>query len=328
MELEIRKYSIEYEEEWDHFVLEESINGTILQTQKFLSYHPENRFEDFSVMLYNKSKLIGVIPACLIREEKMLFYSHGGSTFGGLILDNKNYKGNIVIDILDKLEEYLSGFNISKIILKITSNIFCKKDPALLEYILRIKGYQNHEELSTLIDFSAYDKEIFPNIVQSKRSAIRQNIKKGLTFKEIDMESQIYDFYTVLTENLKKYDTKPVHTFSELLALKDNYLKDKVKFFAVFLEEKLVAGSMIFDFGKVLHTQYLAADATFQSYQPMSVLYFCLIKFAYESGYEKLSWGISTESKGEVLNETLLAFKESFGSTYSMNRTYYKEIMD
>lgn len=325
MDLTFKRYTKEYEEKWDTFISEKSINGTILQTQKFLNYHKEGRFEDFSIMVYYKNNIICVIPACLTKENGIkIFNSHPGSTFGGLVLDGKYYKGNIILEIVDKLENFLVEFGISKLVLKLTSTIFCKRDPALLEYILRYRGYKNFDELSTFIDLKTCNPEIFPNIVQSKRSAIRQNIKKGLVFKELLEEQEIDKFYNILTVTLQKYNARPVHDFEELLILKDKYLKGKVKFWGIMLDNTIIAGSMTFQFNNVLHTQYLAADTSYQKYQPMSVLYYYLIKYAYDHNYDKLSWGISTEDKGSILNETLLAFKESFGSNYSMNRTYYK----
>ena len=51
-----------------------------------------------------------------------------------------------------------------------------------------------------------------------------------------------------------------------------------------------------------------------------------MIKVAKDSGFEYFSFGISTEDHGKVLNEGLALFKEGFGTEYSVNRTYYKEM--
>ena len=44
--VEIIKYRTENMEMWDNFV-KESRNGTIFHTQKFINYHPKDRFEDY-----------------------------------------------------------------------------------------------------------------------------------------------------------------------------------------------------------------------------------------------------------------------------------------
>ena len=52
------KYEDNYEKAWDRFVLEESINGTFLQTRNFLNYHPTGRFEDNSLMFMKGNNII------------------------------------------------------------------------------------------------------------------------------------------------------------------------------------------------------------------------------------------------------------------------------
>ena len=41
----IIKYNSSLEHEWDEFI-NNSINGTFLQSRRFLNYHPEGRFVD------------------------------------------------------------------------------------------------------------------------------------------------------------------------------------------------------------------------------------------------------------------------------------------
>ena len=43
-------YTEEQQERWDRFVMEQSANGTFLQTRRFLYYHPAGRFRDDSRM--------------------------------------------------------------------------------------------------------------------------------------------------------------------------------------------------------------------------------------------------------------------------------------
>ena len=86
MKLTINKYNGSLEK-WDNFVLNDSLNGTLYHTQTFLSYH-KNKFLDSSIMIYDKKKLIGVFPCCQYKHE---YYSHLGSTCGGLVILEKYY---------------------------------------------------------------------------------------------------------------------------------------------------------------------------------------------------------------------------------------------
>ena len=45
MTYQIEWYENSYFEEWDTFIYERAVNGTFLQTRKFLSYHPKDRSE-------------------------------------------------------------------------------------------------------------------------------------------------------------------------------------------------------------------------------------------------------------------------------------------
>ena len=84
---EIVRYCDEFAERWDTF-LETIVNGTFLQSRRFLSYHPVGRFKDCSLIIYDQKKnLVGLCPAVVQMESgRRHFVSHPGSTFGGLIV--------------------------------------------------------------------------------------------------------------------------------------------------------------------------------------------------------------------------------------------------
>lgn len=58
------------EEEWDRFVLQESINGLFLETRKFINYHPKGKFKDCSICIRKGNQLVGVILACEINDPE------------------------------------------------------------------------------------------------------------------------------------------------------------------------------------------------------------------------------------------------------------------
>lgn len=139
--------------------------------------------------------------------------------------------------------------------------------------------------------------------------------------------NEIELFYNILCDNLKKFNSKPVHILEELIDFKKNRLKDIVDFYGVYKDDILIAGSMVFKFGsKVFHTQYLAADQKYLNLYPMNFLDTNLIKTAKDEGFKYFSFGISTENHGKILNYNLAEFKEGFGTTYSLNKTFYKNL--
>ena len=59
---EIRRYEDEDAAAWDAFLLQ-TVNGTFLQSRRFLSYHPAGRFRDCSLMIYDaKGNLAALCP--------------------------------------------------------------------------------------------------------------------------------------------------------------------------------------------------------------------------------------------------------------------------
>ena len=65
MSYTIRPYDESLSGKWDEFVMQHAMNGTFLHTRRFLSYHPEGRFTDASLMIYNGQELCAVIPAAV-----------------------------------------------------------------------------------------------------------------------------------------------------------------------------------------------------------------------------------------------------------------------
>lgn len=325
MEYQIEWYSDAYFEEWDMFIQGESVNGTVLQTRKFLSYHPKERFKDCSIIVKDRGTIIAVCPACEWSENgRKFFMSHGGSTYGGIIVSPDIYKIEKMYRLIKVVESFLRNSGYAKIIYKQTPDLLslCKND--LLYFCLQYGGYSEQQELNLYIDFERYSEQITDNFDQGRRRWIKKCINKGMKFRELQSEEDFMRFYEILTDNLKKHKKCPVHTVKELLMLKD-ILKDEVEFWSVDFDGRMAAGTMAFCFRKArcIHTHYLAADLKLNEYSPMSFLYYSMIEHAMKKGYKKVSWGIATDHDGNI-NWNLFRTKESYGSSHEINRTYVK----
>ncbi|MCI5582352.1 MAG: GNAT family N-acetyltransferase [Anaeroplasma sp.] len=321
------KYEDKYEDKWDKFIYNESYNGTILQTRSFLNYHPKERFKDHSLLFFKGGNtLIAVIPACESQDDNGLcLNSHSGSTFGGIIFAEAFLSISNVTDVLDSLELYLKNNKINKIYLKMTSEVFTKGNNDLIYYLLFNRGYSSYDELSFCIDLKNKKGFDFVQNMKSKtRNEYRASCKNNLVFRML-LDDEIEDYYNLLKKSLLKYNTKPVHSLEEMCSLKNKYLKDRVEFYGVFLANKMIAGSLVFLYDRVFHTQYLAADPDYLNLKPMNFLDGNLIRTSYEKNYDYFSFGISTENHGLYLNESLAKFKEGFGTGYYINKTFYKQ---
>ena len=324
--LEIVRYSSDYADKWDKFI-GQSINGTFLQSRKFLSYHPKNRFEDNSLMFMTGGNIVAVLPANVVRREKKTLVSHQGSTFGGIVTAQQFMRISYMDSIFTELEIYLKDQSFDEIILKVPGRIYQKSDTDLIDYFCFLNGYDVAQEVGYYIQYAKYKDDIVSNFTASRRRDYRYSLKHGFTFRKLDTKREITEFYNVLCNNYLKFKKNPVHTLNELLDFKYVRLPENTDFYGVFSDNTLIAGGMIFKFEKqVFHTQYLAVMQDRKDTFANEFLYKSLIEEAKKEGYQYLSFGTSTFDGGKVLNRPLAQYKEGFGTSEYVNRTYIKNL--
>lgn len=323
MALYIERYKAKYAIDWDKFIVE-SMNGTFLQTRKFIEYHPLERFRDHSLLIFKGNKIVGSVLACeIIENEEKILFSHKGTTFGGIIVSQQIYSATKIAEVMDIFEEYIKKESFDKVYLKQTPAIFQKKNTDLLDYFLYQRGYIQYTELNYHMDLKNYQDDILSQFSASKRRDYRYSLKNELEFRELIEISDIRKYYEVLQLNLKKLELPSVHKVEELIDLKFNRFNEIIKFFGVYKEEKIIAGSMIFLFdNNICHTQYLSSDERYLEYYPMDFLIYNLINYAVKIGSKTFTFGVCTEDQGRYLNLGLSRFKEGFGTEYCLNKSY------
>ena len=314
---------------WDDFVMHHSVNGTFLHTRRFLSYHPEGRFEDASVMVYNKQELCAVLPAAAQTVDgRRMLRSHPGSTFGGPVFGEELLRAPRLVELVADLDAYFQQQGFEACELKMTSDLFSTRPTDALQYALYHAGYTDELEIAAClpVEGRTHD-ELVAEYSFNKRYDMKKCLKAGITFREIRTEEEIAAFYDLLCWNLQKFDAKPVHTLEELLDFAHSRLKDEVIFLGVYdTDGRMVAGACLFHFAQtnVLHTQYLATAPDVKGYVPSTFLYDAVIQTGLAHQVKTVSFGTSTHDRGRVLNTGLIQNKEGYGSLHSLNRIYTK----
>ena len=156
MDFRIIKYTEDKEKEWDDFIINRALNGTFLQSRRFLNYHPKNRFVDASYMIYDsKNHLIAICPACEKNEANVkILFSHSGSTYGGIIICAQINKAVYLLEMLRQLEIEWRNDGFVKVVLKQTPSLFSHEEMSLLQYIFFYSGYNETKDLNLYIDLS------------------------------------------------------------------------------------------------------------------------------------------------------------------------------
>ena len=308
----VKRYETPNFSDWNAFI-SKAKNATFLFHRDFMEYH-SNRFEDFSLMVYEEEKLVAVLPANRVGAT---VFSHQGLTYGGLVFQT-NIKLSNSIAIFREILNYLNKNKIDKFNLKLIPSIYCNGFSEEIEYSLfLLKGQLIRRDCLSVINLSALNSY----------SKIRiRGVKKGLVNNLIIKEVNDFDeFWTkILIPNLKhKYDTKPVHNLDEITKLKRLFPKN-IRQFNVYDKDEIIAGTTIFESENVAHAQYISGNESKLINGSLDYLYDNLIKVVFKDK-KFIDFGISNEDQGKKLNNGLSYWKESFGASIIVHDYYVVE---
>ena len=306
----VRQYQTTDFEDWNAFV-SVAKNATFLFHRNFMEYH-KDRFEDYSLMVFDENKLVAVLPANRVEDE---VFSHQGLTYGGLVTTFK-CKANDLKDIIDNIVLFLMSNSIKMLIIKQLPLFYYLKVSNDLDYFLWQKGAKVYRK----------DMNLAINLTQNltiSKSKLK-HFNKANSELHIVEETDFSDFWNnVLQPRLyEKYETKPVHSLAEISMLKMRF-PDRIKQFSAYFDGQIVAGITIFDFGTVVKSQYGATTEKGENLRALDFLFITLIK-KYKTE-EKLYFdmGIVNENEGKDFNKGLLNQKEELGCSI-YNQDYYK----
>lgn len=306
--MEILRYSPEHARDWDAFV-DNSRNGTFLFRRGYMDYHSD-RFTDHSLMAVSSGQLVAVLPA---NERDGTLWSHQGLTYGGWVYGDK-MRGALMLDVFEAMTGYLAGLGtIDRVVYKVVPEIYHRVPSEEDQYALFRQGARLfRRDIATVV---------LPGARLPIRSGKKGNIKKAQKAGvEVRQSQDLSAYHGILSDVLARHDAAPVHSLAELELLMGRF-PDNIKLYGAYLDNALVAGSIVFETPQVAHTQYLAASDAGRSNGALDLLLDWLIREEYRDK-RYFSFGISTESEGTVLNEGLIAQKEGFGGTAFMHDFY------
>ncbi|MGQ7946786.1 GNAT family N-acetyltransferase [Flavobacterium sp. WC2509] len=306
----VKKYQETDYANWNAFI-SQAKNATFLFHRDFMDYH-KDRFEDYSLMVFEGVKLVAVLPANRVGD---CVYSHQGLTYGGLVLLPKSKLYNTIF-VFKAILEYLNENQIYKLVLKQIPSIYCEylsDEINYLMYVCKGKIIMKHN-LSVI---SLNNDFVFS---KSRKQCINRGKIQNLIIKE---ESNFEIFWNkLLIPNLKdKYGSKPVHSLKEIMSLKSKF-PENIRHFNVYSNERLVAGTTLFMTKNVAKPQYIAGSEENNFLGCIDFLYDFLIKEV-ARGKFFFDLGPSHENKGLEIVENINFWKESFGAN-SLVQDFYE----
>ncbi len=307
--MELKPYEPTDSARWDEFV-NRARNGTLLHRRGFMDYHA-HRFQDCSLLVLNsKQQVVAALPANRVGEE---IQTHGGLTFGGLLM-GPNVGQTQCLKMFEALKHHYAQQGADTLLYKPVPRVFhqtaCEDD---LYALSRMGAQLVRRDASTVVDLANR-----PKWGKGRQWIVNKGRKNGV---EIQTLHDPAPFMKLLEAALARHGTKPVHSTEDMVLLMQRFDRE-IRLFGAVVDGQLLAGCWVFDFGQTVHTQYLANSDAGREVGALD----CLIAGLMEHEYADRTWlsfGISTEQQGRVLNEGLVAFKESYGG-YTMVNDFYR----
>lgn len=293
---------------WDKFV-SASRNGTFLFRRDFMEYHSD-RFEDASLLIYDDKKPLGLLPANRSRRDAATVESHGGLTYGGLLLGDKA-TAMLTGKMLHVAAEYYLAQGYKQLVYKPTPYIYHRQpteEP--LYWLYRAGATLETRNVSTAVSL----RNPLPlSELRGRKCRQAQNADLHiLSEKSGAAADEDYPAYwDLLTETLEqRHGVRPVHSLQEIKHLKSLF-PNEIKLYTAEREGALLAGVLCFDCGKVVHAQYIAAGAEARTCGALDLLFATLLEIYSNRAY--FDFGISNEPETGRINEGLIFQKEGFG---------------
>ncbi len=300
--ISIRRYSEADKDIWNMFV-SNSKNSLFMFDRNYMDYHSD-RFKDHSLLFYDDNILVALLP---MTENGKKFVSHGGLTYGGFITNSK-MKQHILNDCMEALCIYAKNNLIESIDYKLIPHIYHEQPAEEDRYALFRCGAKLVKiEAATVINLSNPLK-----MPKGRKAQISRAKREGCVIVELTDYQSYEQFIELENQVLSEYhNTSAVHTSVEMNLLHERFPKN-VHLYVAVKDGKMIAGTILFEYNNVIHTQYMAANKEARQIGALDLV----IDFVIEKYKTKKTWldfGISTEQAGKILNEGLISQKEGFG---------------
>ena len=163
------------------------------------------------------------------------------------------------------------------------------------------------------VDVSTYVNLSDPlKMPKGRKAQISRARREGVVIEELTELQDFNRFIELENEVLtQRHNVQAVHTGEELKLLHDR-LPENIHLFAALKEGNLIAGTVVYEYDQVIHTQYMAANDEARTVGALDLAVATVIE-KYKNTKKWLDFGISTEHGKIYLNEGLCSQKEGFG---------------
>jgi FemAB-related protein (PEP-CTERM system-associated) len=163
----------------------------------------------------------------------------------------------------------------------------------------------NGNKVMMILDLLANPDELWKHFDAKLRNQVRKAQKSGLTAFWSGKEG-LTDFYEVFTANMRDLGS-PVHSRKFFTAIFDEF-PDSAKFMLVHKDDRVIGGAVCFFFRGNLIVPWASSLREYFSLCPNNLLYWEMIRWGCENGYQRFDFGRSSPDSGTY------RFKKQWGA--------------
>ena len=306
---------------WDAFV-RAARNGVFLFERSYMDYHAD-RFEEASLMIWRGDDLVALLPAHRLDSEGgPVLVSHGGLTFGGLIL-HAALRAQDTLEIVDGLCAKLRAESWRTLRVRPVPHIFHRQPSEDELYALLRRGARVvRSDLAHTVDLARR-----PPLAGGRRNALARARRAGVQVRRSNDWAAAWPLIEAVLA--ARHGARPAHALHEIVALAQRF--ERIALHAAFPGDAAAAPplsvAVAYAYDGVLHTQYLAASEAGREIGALDAVIATLLEQP-PAGTRWLSFGASTYDQGRQLNTGLAAQKEMFGARPTLLTTLELDLQE
>jgi len=223
-------------------------------------------------------------------------------------------------DFLEQVQAQLSHLRVNQLVIRNSPDLYDLQTSHLLQGILKKAGFENTEEVSSmlLIDGKPFDRKI--------KISQRQKLKKAaaiFSFERLHVNElkKIYSFIAACRKEKNQTLSMTLPDLQKTIVV----FPDRFFLFTVGTKTELVAAAIVIQVSKnILYTFYYAHSKKYNRISPVVFLISGIYDFAANKKFKMIDLG--TSMIGNHINRPLLHFKKSIGGVTNRKLTFYKTL--
>lgn len=309
--ISVVRYSDDLRVIWDGFC-RNAKNPLFIFERNFMEYH-KDRFQDHSLLFYDNDEVIAILP---MNETSDELFSHAGLTYGGFIT-NDRMKQHTMNECLEALILYARKKGFKGITYKAIPHIYHVQPAEEDRYAL----FLNNAEIIKMEPATVVKLSDPLKMPKGRKAQISRAKREGVEVRILTDKKDFYQFMELENRVLGKYhDAQAVHSGDEMYLLY-SFFPEAIHLYGAFQQKELIAGAIIYEYGQLIHTTYLAASDVARTNGALDLTIFTILN-DYRDKKLWFDFGISSENGGRLMNPGLIAQKEGFGGRTNIYDTW------